>query len=1001
MPLLPLEHDLLRKAAAGDLVLFIGAGMSQAAGLPGWRELLLAGLKYATEQSIRIGIAGQDEIRRLLSEEDFLRAATHLKKALGSRNFADYLYRLCVQPDIKPTAAHRLLQDVRCAAILTTNFDTLIESSLPPATPVYTQRQVIELAAMVSQKRFAVVKVHGTVTHADTIILGEYDYRTALYGEKHFLEFFKALAQSRTILFLGCSLSDPDFLRYLDELNFHLEGQLGPHYALMRTKGIRDRDLQDFEEKYGIRVIGDDSRDSHPDIEGLLRELVGEIPLPQMDDIRQLIEESGYPVASVKQNGPFGQFDALHAERGRQKCIRFCYMPHPPEVRDFDRFRQIFPAGCEHVIIGRDEPSCEPPGDVEFHTRASYIERLADFSLYLSKLRADYDGSNIAKYYVPLRLRGSAEPLDSAVDEWLLAPGRNHLSLLGTFGTGKTWFCRRTAERWARAHQQDPRRRIPILFTIRDYGQTEQMEDMVTVALQNKFRIPLAAGFRTFKRLNDEGRLALIFDGFDEIDRRSDYRDAVRKFEQIARLAGPKSKVFLTCREEFFRHDLEAKAAHDVIKIGDRPNYDILYLAPFDDDQILSALRLLQPLDADEMFKRIKDIDRLQDLAHRPVLLDMLARTLPRLANVAEISLAKLYEEYTKEEMRRREYPDSLSEDDRLLFAEDLAWEMQKQQRSIPFSEFPPRVAERFGLQNDPNRAARFESDLRTQCYLQRDAAGNYEFAHLSMREYFVALRIEKLLRGEAGAWPTALTDAIVSFLPDLLSDYNYDVTYSEDWRMVRVPAGLFILGEQSENNLAVAFLEHDYWMDRYPVTNAEYCEFLNSTKPTDISKWIDFGGNRFVQIVRDDDKYQVRDGMGEYPTTVVTWEGAMAYAKHHGKVLPSAAQWEKAARGIDGRAFPFVKADPSRCNTVEKGFGAPSPVFLYCGRGESPYGCLDMAGNVCEWVEPVSPGPSKDKEVRGGSWADKIELARCAARRIVDPRVRNILYGFRCAVNA
>ena len=996
-----IPQALKDSAANGNLVLFIGAGMSQGAGLPGWAGLLEKGLEYAQRQQITVK-AG--EIRELMKggAKDLLLAAHQLRQDLGDRNFYEFLRDVCVNEKIHPTAAHRLLQDVRCAAILTTNYDRLIEQSFPAATPMHTHRDGAELADVNAKPRFAIVKVHGDVYRGDTLILGQKDYQKAIFGELGFRQFFEAMAQTRTLLFLGCSLTDPDFLLYLQALNFHLGGHLGPHFAFMRTKGMNAITRKNFEDTYGVRIIGDDDRDDYPDFEGLLRELrAGRIPQPQMDDIRNLIEESGYRVTAVDA-GLFGRFDATYRERGRQKNICFCYFPHALEVEDLTIFRQRTAAGAEHVIISRDEPATRPDG-IEILSRDEMISNLADFGEYLAKLREEYAASDIPKYYVPLKLKDTAAALDETIDQWLTAPGRNHLSLLGTFGTGKTWFSRRLAARWSEHQSQHPSR-IPILFTLRDYAKAYDIEQLVTDAVQNKFGVRLPAAFRTFQRLNDEGRLVLIFDGFDEMDRRSgDYKTTVDNFREIARLAGPRSKVLLTCREEFFRDDQQVSEAHGVIaiegrviRIEGRPNYEVLTLAPFDEDQILAALRQRNPAQADELLQRIQDIPRLAEMAHRPVLLAMIAATLPHLAHAGDINLAKLYQQYTRDLMRRRDFDDSLSEDERRAFAGDLAWEMHNDNRkSIPFSEFPPKVTERYHLQNDPGKAARFEQDLRTQSYLDRDGAGNYKFAHLSMQEYFVALRVEKLLRGEAGEMPKFLTEAVVSFLPDLLADTVYPVERSQDGRMVKVPAGPFIYGADRGGNLTLATIDQPFWIDRYPVTNAEYAAFLNANAIE--AEWIDLDDEQ-CRIAKVKAQYLVKDGWQDHPVTQVSWHGATEYAKWANKILPHESQWEKAARGIDGRTYPFGRWDPSRCNTHKQGPKQTTSYAAYEGRGDSPYGCLDMAGNVWEWMENLYQADQEWRVLRGGAWDNIHDGARSAYRIFDQPAGRNFYIGFRCA---
>jgi serine/threonine-protein kinase len=222
----------------------------------------------------------------------------------------------------------------------------------------------------------------------------------------------------------------------------------------------------------------------------------------------------------------------------------------------------------------------------------------------------------------------------------------------------------------------------------------------------------------------------------------------------------------------------------------------------------------------------------------------------------------------------------------------------------------------------------------------------------------------------------------------------------ASDEDMVWVPPGPFIFGSEEAGNRGEVNLQHGFWIDRFPVTNAQFCRFLNemgNLKEGGV-EGIDLDRSR---MRRQEGRFTVEAGYEEHPVVCVTWHGANAYAQWAGKRLPTEEEWEKAARGVDGRRYPWGEDwDPARCNTIEGGPEDTTPVAAY-PQGASLYGCYDMAGNVWEWTASPWTRATDWRVIRGGSWDYNRLLAACGFRDRGHPGLRYWRVGFRCARTA
>jgi formylglycine-generating enzyme len=234
---------------------------------------------------------------------------------------------------------------------------------------------------------------------------------------------------------------------------------------------------------------------------------------------------------------------------------------------------------------------------------------------------------------------------------------------------------------------------------------------------------------------------------------------------------------------------------------------------------------------------------------------------------------------------------------------------------------------------------------------------------------------------------------------------------HKKKYGSVLIPAGEFLMG--TDDAREDAYPQHRvyldaYEIDRYEVTNAQYWEFLDYIKKTnDHSKCFkeEPSGKDHTPRFWENEYYNVPD----YPIVRIDWYDAYAYAAWAGKRLPTEAEWEKAARGPDGRKFPWGNEwDPARCNLS----GEPKPVGS-TESGKSIYGCHDMAGSVYEWCadwyldfyykespsqNPKGPVGGLRRVIRGGSRFSQPFQARTDTRKSEQPNLYNQALGFRCA---
>lgn len=263
--------------------------------------------------------------------------------------------------------------------------------------------------------------------------------------------------------------------------------------------------------------------------------------------------------------------------------------------------------------------------------------------------------------------------------------------------------------------------------------------------------------------------------------------------------------------------------------------------------------------------------------------------------------------------------------------------------------------------------------------------------------------------------------------IPTELSDPNFRISQIDFAEEIFIPAGEFFMGTDDTDaqhtlNNGVAYPEvpmhtlylDGYWIDKFEVTNGRYalCVADGSCTPP----WVNFSNTR--------QEYYGNPEFDDYPVIMVDWWQANQFCEWAGRRLPTEAEWEKAARGTDGRRYPWGN-DPisnDKANFCDKnctrehanpafddGFADTAPVGSF-PTGASPYGVMDMAGNVWEWTSsipmlyPYDPNDGREAEDgyyhvwRGGPWSNGTWWIRSTLRYKSVPKYWYENLGFRCA---
>lgn len=406
------------------------------------------------------------------------------------------------------------------------------------------------------------------------------------------------------------------------------------------------------------------------------------------------------------------------------------------------------------------------------YTLDELIDESADFEPYLEWLEREVRAREIDQRFVPPscvkdepdRRTGriaarSFYPwreggLGHYVRSWLDDDAKEHLSILGEFGMGKSWFSLHfawtVAQEWRAAKASGRKRpRLPLVIPLRDYAKAVSLESLFSEFFFRKHEI-LPGGYGVFEALNRMGRLLLIFDGFDEMAARVDRQAMINNFWELARAVVPGSKVLLTCRTEHFP---EAREGRDVLSArlvastqalsGEPPQFEVVELQPFDDEQVGELLDRLTTGPTKDAILQNQD---LVDLMRRPVMADLVLSALPVIERGAKVDISRVYlyavQHKIDADIRAERTFTSLA--DKVYFLCELsAYMLEESIFSINYRTIPDHIRACFGPAVQEQRDLdHWHYDMLGQTMLVRNSEGDYSPAHRSLLEFFAAYKM-------------------------------------------------------------------------------------------------------------------------------------------------------------------------------------------------------------------------------------------------------------------
>ncbi|WP_165225783.1 SIR2 family protein [Aquisphaera insulae] len=283
MPLLDaIPEELIAAFNDGRGALFAGAGLSIASGFPNWPGLLLHLIERGTKNNY-FPKKKATELKKLVNKDKrLLMVAQEISDLYGDAAFRDEIAKLFEDDTKSPNSIHLELPLLPLCLIVTTNYDNLLERAYATVHPgkipsSYTHEDAPDFADALWRGKFFILKAHGDSKRKSRMIITERDYRNIIHSSRGYRSVLSAIFTTKTVLFLGVSLSDPEIQLLLGYLHdaFHGSGQY--HYALVSKEEFSDTDANRWRNDFKVRCIRYSPTAGHPEV----LEFVKQLPHPK------------------------------------------------------------------------------------------------------------------------------------------------------------------------------------------------------------------------------------------------------------------------------------------------------------------------------------------------------------------------------------------------------------------------------------------------------------------------------------------------------------------------------------------------------------------------------------------------------------------------------------------------------------------------------------------------------------------------------------------------